>query len=201
MKWIQVRIKTTEEACDAVSEMLTSIGASMCGDRGPNEMKAYGKPWFADYADRSILDSLDSDVTVKRISIRAYPEELVAEIRERFRTISRFLDAGEGYAGYETVDDETGLLPGRSIPKPFHISESVVIKQLGRVCRKKAGRSSLNWIPGWHSALVLMKPPGFVPAAGVTCWRRSCTGYRCGTGILIIASKFGASRVDAIRYR
>ena len=97
MKWIQVRIKTTEEACDAVSEMLTSIGAGGVEIEDPNEirrhMESLGSP---DYADRSILDSLDSDVTVKAYFNQEHtPEELVAEIRERFRTISRFLDAGE----------------------------------------------------------------------------------------------------------
>jgi len=27
VKWIEIKIKTTEEACDAISYMLTSIGA------------------------------------------------------------------------------------------------------------------------------------------------------------------------------
>ena len=70
MKWLQVSIKTTEEACEAVSEMLTSLGAGGVVIEDPNEI-------------RRQLESLDSrtmptgdprpaggDVTVRHISAR-----------------------------------------------------------------------------------------------------------------------------------
>ena len=39
MKWNEIRIKTSEEACDAVSYMLTSIGAGGVAIEDPNDIK------------------------------------------------------------------------------------------------------------------------------------------------------------------
>ena len=93
MKWTEIRIKTTEEACDAVSEMLTTIGAGGVVIEDPNEIRRHLESLDSpDYADQSILDPLGSDVTVKAyFDQERDPGELAAEIRERLKTISRFL--------------------------------------------------------------------------------------------------------------
>jgi len=39
MKWNEIRIKTTEEAYDAISEMLISIGSGGVAIEDPNEVK------------------------------------------------------------------------------------------------------------------------------------------------------------------
>jgi ribosomal protein L11 methyltransferase len=59
MKWFEVRVKTTEEAYDAVSEMLMSIGAGGVAIEDPNDIKReISKPNSLDYADQEFMDSL-----------------------------------------------------------------------------------------------------------------------------------------------
>jgi len=203
MKWTQVKIKTTEEACEAVSEMLTSIGAGGVVIEDPNEIRRQLESLDSpDYADWGILDRLDGDVTVKAYFNQEYdPDELAAEIRERLESISRYLDVGKGFDGYETVDEEDWSEAWKKYYKPFHISDSVVIK------------------PSWEEyaandgEIVIELDPGMAFGTGTHETTRMCAqlleayvkkgdhvlDVGCGTGILsIIAAKLGASHVDAV---
>jgi ribosomal protein L11 methyltransferase len=203
MKWTEIRIKTTEEACDAVSEMLTTIGAGGVVIEDPNEIRRHLESLDSpDYADQSILDPLGSDVTVKAyFDQERDPGELAAEIRERLKTISRFLYVGKGSTEYETVDDEDWSESWKKHYKPFHISKSVVVK------------------PSWEEYaaidgdIIIELDPGMAFGTGTHETTRLCAqllesyvkkgdhvvDVGCGTGILsIIAYKLGASRVDAV---
>jgi len=203
MKWTQVMIKTTEEACEAVSEMLTSIGAGGVVIEDPNEIRRQLESLdLPDYADWRILERYDGDVTVKAYFNQEYdPDGLAAEIKERLGSFSQYLDVGKGFAGYETVDDEDWSEAWKKYYKPFHISKSVVIK------------------PSWEeyaaneSEIVIELDPGMAFGTGTHETTRLCAqmleayvkegdhvlDVGCGTGILsIIASKLGASHVDAV---
>jgi len=66
VKWIEIKIKTTEEACDAISYMLTSIGAGGVAIEDPNEIRRETqKSNSIDYVDDEFLNSLGEDVVVK----------------------------------------------------------------------------------------------------------------------------------------
>ncbi len=203
MKWTEVCIKTTEEASDAVSEMLTSIGAGGVVIEDPNEIRRQiESPGSLDYADQAFMDSLGTEVTVKAyFNQESTPEELAVLIKEKLQFISRFLDVGRGYNGSTQVDDEDWSTAWKKYYKPFHISDSVVIKPSWEEYAQQDGE------------IVIELDPGMAFGTGTHETTRLCSrlleqyvrkgdtviDVGCGTGILsIIAVKLGASHADAI---
>lgn len=203
MKWTEVNIKTTEEASDAVSEMLSTIGAGGVVIEDPNEIRRQiESPGSLDYADKEFMDSLGTEVTVKAyFNEESTPEELASLIREKLKFISQFLDVGPGYTGYARVDDEDWATAWKKHYKPFHISDSVVIKPSWEEYERQAGE------------IVIELDPGMAFGTGTHETTRLCSrllekyvkkddtviDVGCGTGILsIIAAKLGVDRVDAV---
>jgi ribosomal protein L11 methyltransferase len=203
MKWTEVCIKTTEEAYDAVSEMLNSIGAGGVVIEDPNEIRRQiESPGSLDYADPEFMDSLGTEVTVKAyFNQELSPEELAVLIQEKLKFISQFLDTGRGYQGSNQVDDEDWATAWKKYYKPFHISDSVVIKPSWEEYEKQTGE------------LVIEMDPGMAFGTGTHETTRLCSqllekyvkkedtviDVGCGTGILsIIAVKLGASHAEAI---
>jgi ribosomal protein L11 methyltransferase len=203
MEWTEVYIKTTEEASEAVSEMLTSIGAGGVVIEDPNEIRRQlENPNSLDYADQEFMDSLGTEVTIKAYFNEEHkPDELAALIKEKLSFISQFLDVGQGYTGYERVDDEDWATAWKKHYKPFHISDSIVIKPSWEEYDKKEGE------------IVIEMDPGMAFGTGTHETTKLCsqllekyvkTGdsvidVGCGTGILsIIALKLGAGSVAAV---
>ncbi len=203
MKWHEIKVVTTEEASDAVSEMLTSIGAGGVAIEDPNEIKReILKPNSLDYADEEFFNSLGEDVVIK-----AYFQgdsnvfELVELIKEKINYISQFLDVGKGYEGYSEVDDEDWSTAWKKYYKPIHISEKVVIKPSWEEYDIKDGET------------VIEMDPGMAFGTGTHETTRMCAqlleryikngdkvlDVGCGTGILsIIAAKLGATGIKAV---
>ena len=195
MKWTEIIIKTTEEASDAVSEMLTSIGAGGVVIEDPNEIRRQlENPDSLDYADQEFKDSLGTEVTKK-------PEELSAIVKEKLDFISRFLDTGKGYTGYSEVDDEDWATAWKKYYKPFNISENVVVKPSWEEYVRQEGE------------IVIEMDPGMAFGTGTHETTRLCSqliekyvnkgdtviDVGCGTGILyIISVKLGAKHAVAI---
>ena len=202
MKWTEIRIITTEEAADAVTEMLTSIGAGGVVIEDPNDIRRQiESPDSLDYADDEFLNALGEDVTVKAyFPSHQSGEGLVELIKEKLAFISRFLDTGKGYSGMCEVDDEDWATAWKKYYKPFNISEHVVIKP-----------SWEDYSPG-EGELVIELDPGMAFGTGTHETTRLCAqmlektveagdyviDLGCGTGILsIIAAKLGAESVLA----
>lgn len=203
MKWTEVRIKTTEEASDAISEMLTTIGAGGVAIEDPNDIRReISNPYSLDYVDDEFLDALGEDVVIKAYFHEEYNKsELIQLIKEKISFISNFLNTGEGYTGYSEVDDQDWATAWKQYYKPFNISERVVIK------------------PSWEEytsekdEVIIEMDPGMAFGTGTHETTRMCAlllekyikagdeviDVGCGTGILsIIAAKLGARHVDAV---
>lgn len=202
MKWVEIKIVTTEEASDAVSEMLTSIGAGGVSIEDPNEIRRQlESPGSLDYADEDFLNSLTEDVTIKAyFPSVTFGEGLVGLIKEKLSFISSFLDIGSGYSGMSEVDDEDWATAWKKYYKPFGISERMVVKPSWEDYKAKEGETIIELDPGMafgtgtHETTRLcaqmlekyIKPGDRVIDLG------------CGSGILsIIAVKLGAEHVQA----
>lgn len=203
MKWTEVVIKTTEEAYDAISDMLTTIGAGGVTIEDPNDIRReIEKPNSLDYADDNFLNSLGDDVVIKAY----FPGELnIVElkglIREKLDFISNFLDVGKGFEGHNEVDEEDWSVAWKKYYKPVRISDRVVIKPSWEQYEKN------------NDEIIIEIDPGMAFGTGTHETTRLCTeliekylnkGDRvidlgCGTGILAIAAaKLGAENITAV---
>ena len=122
MKWIEVRIKTTGEAYDAISEMLVSIGAGGVVIDDPEDIrKEVAKPGTLDYADDEFLNSLGEDVTVKAYFPESFNTfELKQLINEKLSHISRFLDIGKGSLEFSEIYEDDWANAWKKYYRPLH---------------------------------------------------------------------------------
>lgn len=203
MIWHEIRIKTTEEAYDAVSEMLSSIGAGGVAIEDPNEIRReILKPNSLDYADDEFLNNLGEDVVIKAyFSGETNISELTSLVKEKLSYINNFLDVGEGYTGYAEVDDEDWSNSWKKYYKPFHLTNKLVVKPSWENYDNKDGE------------IVIELDPGMAFGTGTHETTKMCAvliekyikekdrviDVGCGTGILsIIASKLGAADITAV---
>ena len=202
MKWLEIQITTTEEASDAISEMLTSIGAGGVVIEDPNDILArINSPDSLDYADEEFLSSLGEDVVIKAYFPSHQGREGVVElIKEKLVFISGFLDTGKGYSGISEVDDEEWATAWKKYYRPFNISSKIVIKPSWEDYTAKENETVIELDPGMAfgtgthetTRLCACMLEKFVKAGD------SVIDLGCGTGILsIIAAKLGAKRVLA----
>lgn len=202
MVWIEVRLETTEEAADAISDMLTTIGAGGVVIEDPNDIrKEIEKPGSLDYADDEFMQSLGEHVVIKAyFSGDRDKEGLLLLIREKLAFISGFLDVGKGLIGHTEVNDQDWSTAWKKYYKPFHISEKIVIKPTWEEYASDANEHIIELDPGMafgtgtHETTEMcarflekyLQPEDVVIDAG------------CGSGILsIIAVKLGARKVTA----
>ncbi len=203
MKWYEIRINTTDEASDAVSEMLTSMGAGGVAIKDPFDIrKEILKPNTLDYADEEFLESLGEDVIIQAYFQDGLNiDDLLKQINEGLQNISQFLEVGKGLEGYGEVDDEDWSTAWKKYYKPFKLTDRIVIK------------------PTWEeyfaqpTDIIVEMDPGMAFGTGTHETTQMCSilldkymkdgsevlDVGCGTGILsIIAAKLGAKKVEAI---
>jgi len=203
MKWTEVKIKTTGEAYDAISEMLVSIGAGGVVIEDPEDIrKEIEKPNTLDYADEEFLNSLGEDVTVKAYFPESYNiYELQQLLKEKLSYISKFLDIGKGSMDFSELYEDDWANAWKKYYKPLHLTEHLVVT------------------PSWEryeskeNEIVIDLDPGMAFGTGTHETTQMCAvllekyisngdsviDVGCGSGILsIIAAKLGASHVDAV---
>lgn len=203
MQWHEIIIKTTEEAYDAICDMLTAIGAGGVAIDDPNEIRReVSKTDSLDYADDEFMNSLGEDVIIKAY----FPGEnniveLVDLIKEKIDFIKNFLPTGEGYTGYTDVDDEDWATAWKKYYKPLHITDKIVIKPSWEAYKKSEDEIIIEMDPGMAFGTGTHETTKMCSLLIESLVKKGDTviDVGCGTGILsIIAAKLGAKNITAI---
>ncbi len=202
MNWIEISIKTTGEAVEAIADMLTGFGANGVAIVDPADIIIKDNQSIVwDYIDENLTNSDDS------VHIKAYyPDnqtinQTIENIKSSIENIKNFLDVGECLIEIKTVCDQDWENEWKKYYKPLRVGQRILIK------------------PTWESAeisendIVVELDPGMAFGTGTHESTRMCIellenyvskgntllDVGCGSGILsIIGAKLGCSRVLGI---
>lgn len=188
MKWIKVTVQTTNQAIDAVSNILMDFGAKGVELIHPDHNKSGDLP-DSRVSVNGYLNSDDNEVSRVRKVLKGEMEY-----------ISNFLNTGSAEIGFSVINDEDWANNWKKYYKPIHVTDRIVIKPTWEYYNKKQNETIIEIDPGMafgtglhettRMCIILMEK--YINAGD------SVLDLGCGTGILsIISSKIGASAVTA----
>ncbi len=204
MEWVEVSIKTTTEAVEAVSNILYDAGVTGVVIEDFNDLvfeENDENSW--DYIDESIFEDRYEGAIVKGYLPEA-PNliDKIELIRQAVELIPQYgLDVGEGEVSTLEIHEEDWSKSWKRYYKTIKIGEKIVIKPVWEKYAPRPGEAVVEMDPGMafgtgtHESTILcvreletyVKPNSLVFDIG------------CGSGILsIVAAKLGAQRVIAV---
>ena len=203
MRWIEVSVRTTQEASEAVCDKLMSMGANGTEMVDPIAFRqALENNRYLDYADDGLLDKYGTDVIIKAyFSDESDPKIISDELKRTLKSISDQISIGSGEISYTLRDDSEWKDSWKQYFKPFRITEKTVIKP-----------SWEEYVPQ-EDELIIEMDPGMAFGTGTHETTKMCAvlgekyimendrvlDLGCGTAILgILAAKLGASSVLAV---
>ena len=205
MKWIEVTIKTTTEAVEALTNILDDLRTGGVMIEDPKDFffqKKNELDW--DYVEEEGFNTRNSEgVLIKTyISEERNVMELVETIKQKVSTLTGFgIDIGEGSVSLGQVNEEDWANEWKKYYKPTKIGEKLVVKPTWEDYEVQDGD------------LVIELDPGMAFGTGThettTMCMRELEKYvtedskvfdiGCGSGILAIAAaKLGAKDVIAV---
>lgn len=201
--WVEIKVKTTTEAIEAVSNIFYEAGVAGVVIEDPKIYLRQKDQSEWDYLD--IPEGLDFEVA----QVTGYlPEdsslaERTQVIKERINQLPNYgLDIGKGEIAVTTISEDNWGEAWKKYYKPTHIGKNIVIKP-----------SWEEYKPKTDEEVVIELDPGMAFGTGTHETTMLCleileeyikTGYTvidvgCGSGILSIAcGKLGAKKVLAI---
>ncbi len=205
MKWIEVTIKTTTEAVEAITNILDDLRTGGVMIEDPKDFffqKKNELDW--DYIEEEVFNKRNSDgVLIKTyISEERNVMELAETIKQKVSALTGFgIDIGEGSVSLGQVNEEDWANEWKKYYKPTKIGEKLVVKPTWEDYEVQDGD------------LVIELDPGMAFGTGThettTMCIRELEKYvtedskvfdiGCGSGILAIAAaKLGAKDVIAV---
>ena len=204
MKWIEVQIKTTTEAEEAVSNILYEAGVGGLAIEDPNDVLAFMKnedDW--DYIDPSLLNQEFEGVIIKGY----FPEsedliDKIELIKQNVEKIPQYnLDKGLGEVTVTEVYEKDWQDSWKKYYKPKKVGDKIVVKPSWEDYEKNADEIIIELDPGMAfgtgthetTMMCIQKLEQYLKKDDVVF------DVGCGSGILsIAAAKLGAGKVIGV---
>ncbi|MGF7399398.1 50S ribosomal protein L11 methyltransferase [Thermoanaerobacterium thermosaccharolyticum] len=202
MKWLEVKVTTSVEAEEAITNIMHEIGAGGVVIEDPNDLKMLNDDSEWDYVDPDMIVNSDKVVISAYFPLMPNTVDKVSIIKDRIMGLKEYnLDIGDFTFETSEVDDDDWANSWKKHYKPFKIGKRVVIK------------------PSWEdytplgNDIVVELDPGMAFGTGSHETTKMCIEFLednvkpndvvfdvgCGTGILsIVSSKLGAKKVYAV---
>jgi ribosomal protein L11 methyltransferase len=203
MKWTEVTVWTSHEASEAVSELLTRLGAAGVAIEDPNDLAVVRKNPYGNWYE--ITDDL---VPKEGARVSAYFPELVdtgsfvEQIKKEVASFPEYgLDPGRGEVMTREVDEEDWANAWKQYFKPVRVTERLTIKPTWEEYEAKPSEQIIELDPGMAfgtgthptTVLCLKMLEKWLPADA------KVVDVGTGTAVLSIASaKLGAREVLAL---
>lgn len=197
MQWNEIIITTTSEASDAISDMLTTVGAAGVAIEDPQDiLMEVSKSDSLDYADPEFLSNLGTDVIIKAY----FPQfqslgELIPILEEKLKFVSNFLDIGKGSISNNTIDEEDWANAWKKYYNTFAITDNVTIKPSWQDVTVEAGKIVIELDPGMAFGTGTHETTKMCAVLVEKYVKAKDSVYDLGTGsglLAIMAAKFGA---------
>lgn len=205
MKWIEVQIKTTPEAEEAVSNIFYEEGAQGVVIESPNDLfiMKQNNPLQWDFYDENLVQ-MDPDSTIIKgyLDETTNHEEKINAILERIKTLpSCGLDPGTCELTITEVNQEDWSNSWKKYYKPVRVGNHFVIKPTWETYQNK------------EEDLIIEMDPGMAFGSGLHETTQLCIGnleqyvkpgdvvidIGCGSGILaLVAGKLKCKKVIAV---
>jgi ribosomal protein L11 methyltransferase len=202
MNWVEIKVKTSTEAIEAVANIFYEAGVAGVVIEDPRD---YLRPqdendW--DYVE--IPEGLDFEeaIITGYLVVDSSLAERAQEIQRRIRQLPDYgLDIGKGELKCTTVSESDWANAWKKYYKPTHIGKKLVIKPSWEIYEPKAQEVVVELDPGMAFGTGTHETTMLCLELLEKYIRNQCTviDVGCGSGILSIAAgKLGASRVIAI---
>ncbi|HHW01539.1 MAG TPA: 50S ribosomal protein L11 methyltransferase [Thermoanaerobacterales bacterium] len=202
MNWVEIKIKTSTEAIEAISNIFYEAGVMGIVIEDP---KDYLRPqdekqW--DYVEiPEGIDFEEAIVTGYLVEDSSIAER-VREIKGRVKQLPEYgLSIGKGEMVLSTISDDDWANAWKKYYKPTHIGKSLVIKPSWETYRPEAGEIVIDLDPGMAFGTGTHETTRLCMELLEKYMKKGFTviDIGCGSGILsIVAGKLGASDVLAI---
>jgi len=205
MKWIEVSIKTTTEAVEAVANVLYDAGVSGVVIEDPYDIvlgNSDEKAW--DYIDESLIDLEQGAVVKGYIPESSGLVEKIDSIKQSIIELPEFgLNIGTGEVSLLEVNEEDWSTSWKKYYKPTKIGNNIVIKPTWEEYEPNEGEMIIEMDPGMAfgtgthetTMMCVQKLEKYISSDSTVF------DIGCGSGILsIVASKLGAKKVIGVDF-
>lgn len=206
MKWSEISIHTSQEAVEAVANILHEAGASGVVIEDPEVLVRDWEDKFGEVYQLSPQDFPEDGVIVKAyLPINSFLQETVKEIKAAVNGLLLYdIDLGPGKVTLTEVREEEWATAWKKYYKPIHISDRITITPTWE---------DYETPPEREAEIVIELDPGMAFGTGthpttVLCLQAlenvvkpgdTVIDVGCGSGVLsIAAAKLGASRILAL---
>lgn len=204
MKWTEITIKTTNEAVEAITNILYEMNVGGVSIEEPNDMKFKKENEYDwDFVEEQIFNSGYDGVIIRTyITEERDVSDEIKLIKEKVCGLKEFgIDVGEALVEEALVDEESWANEWKNYYKPTKIGENIVIKPTWEDYEKSKNDIIIDLDPGMAFGTGTHETTFMCIEQLEKYVQKDSKVFDigCGSGILaIVASKLGAKDVLAV---